>query len=102
MSELSLNNVGDQQLTVDATAGGLALTVPTGMTPRHALIYVGGADIRWLGGTTAPTATVGIYVTAGSYIDWTEPMTDFFGIMRSARFIRAGGVSATLDILYLT
>ena len=99
---MAFSDMGDQQLTVDNTAGGVALTMPTSKTPRHALIYVGGADIRWLGGTTAPTATVGVLVTAGSYIDWTDPEGDYRGIMRSARFIRTGGASATLDILYLT
>ena len=99
MSELSVNIVGSQQLSVAGTA--VALTVPSGKTPRHALIYVGTNSIRWLGGGTDPTASLGILVAAGGYIDWTEPVSDFRGLMTQAKFIQVTG-AATLDIIYFT
>jgi len=101
MAEVALNVRGSQQLTVDATAGGVALTMPTGFTPRHALIAVTNADIRWSASSTAPTATVGIPVPAGAYIDWTDPLTDFRGLLLTAKFIRTGGTSAILEIQYM-
>ena len=100
MAEVALNVRGSQQLTVDATAGGVALTRPTGFRPRHAFIAITNADIRWSGSSTTPTATVGIPVSAGGYIDWTDPLTDFTNLITNARFIRTGGVSAIAEIQY--
>src|SRR3990172_8219738 len=100
MPEAALNVRGSQQLTVDNTAGGVALTRPTGFRPRHALIAVTNAEIRWSGSSTAPTATVGIPVGAGGYIDWTDPLTDHTNLITNARFIRTGGTSAILEVQY--
>src|SRR3990167_3492997 len=99
MAEVALNVRGDQQLTVDNTAGGVALTRPTGFRPRHAFIAVTNAEIRW-SASTAPTATLGIPVVAGAYIDWTDPLTDFTNLITNARFIRTGGTSAILEVTY--
>lgn len=102
MQQTAFSTVGDQQLTVSSSA--VRLTVPSGTKPTHALIYVGGGAIRWLGGLTAsstPTASVGILVAAGGYIDWTDPGGDYFGLISNAQFIRVGA-DATLDVIYLT
>lgn len=96
-----MSSVGDQQLSVSNSA--VRLTPPSGKTPRHAIIYVGGDAIRWLGGLAAsatPTASIGILVPAGGYIEWTDPDTDFWSLIQSAQFIRVT-TDATLDILYL-
>ena len=100
MTELSLNHIGHQQLSVAGSA--VALTIaPVGATPRHALIFVGTDSVRWRADGTAPTATVGILVPANSYIDWTDPLGDFWGLIKNVQFIRTN-TSATLDIAYMT
>src|SRR3990167_6016227 len=93
MVEVALNVRGDEQLTVDNTAGGVALTRPTGFRPRHAFIAVTNAEIRWAA-STAPTATLGIPVVAGAYIDWTDPLTDFTNLITNPTVIRTRGASA--------
>ena len=96
MAEVALNARGSNQLTVDNTAGGVPLVIPTGFRPRHALLAVTNADIRWLASGT-PTATVGTPVSAGGYIDWTDPNTDYTNLIVNARFIRTGGTSAIIE-----
>jgi len=100
MPELSLNQIGFQQLTVSNVAVSLTIA-PVGATPRHALIYVGGDAVRWRADGVAPTATIGIQVPANGYIDFTEPMTDFWGMIKNIQFIRVT-TDATLNIAYMT
>ncbi len=96
----SINNVGSENLTVGAAA--VALTDVAMYNPRHALIYVGVSPVRWRGDGTDPTSTTGMYVAAGSYIDWTEADTDFRSIISKVKFIRdtTAGADATLAVLY--
>ena len=100
MSELSFNQRGYQTLTVSTTSVGL--TKPTDILPRHALIFVGAAAIRWRADGTDPTSTVGMFVAAGSYIDWTDPMGDYQGLIDRVEFIRDSTAAgdATLAIAY--
>lgn len=94
-----MNQIGQETLTVGATAE--SLTVPTGSHPKRVLIYIGGQPVRWRADGTAPTATAGMYVAAGSYIDWTELAT-YTSLVDRVQFIRdtAAGGDATLEIAY--
>ena len=94
-----LNEVGVQNgLTVSTAA--VSLTLPTGLRPTRALIYVGGAPIRWRSGGNAPTSTTGMFVKADGYIDLMA--FDARGVISSIQFIRdtTAGADATLDITY--
>lgn len=91
-----LNFVGHQTLTVSTTV--VTLTMPTGLLPTKALIYVGGADIRFRADGTDPTATSGMHVGADDYIDLTEGNNA--GILRGIELIREDASDATLAISY--
>jgi hypothetical protein len=102
MAVHALNCIDNQQLTVGAAAVGL--TKPTTKRPRHVLIYVGGTaneKVRFLIGED-PTATLGIVVLVGDYIDLTDPMMDASGFIDNVKFIRDTGNASdcTLDIEY--
>lgn len=102
MAEASMNHVGEQTLTVSTAA--VALTLPTGLKPTHALIYIGVAPIRWRADDTDPTSTAGMFVAAGSYIDWTDPMGNYQGMISRLEMIRdttAAG-DATVEIAYIS
>lgn len=80
------------------------------LNPRHACIYVGGDAIRWLGGNaaadgvsanTTPTATRGLLVAAGTYIQWLDPAGDYLNLIKNAQFIRVT-TDATLDIIFFS
>lgn len=64
----SRSNVGGRQsgLTVDSTAGGIALTVPG--PANVAEIYVETAPIRFTRDGTAPTSTLGFVANVGDII----------------------------------
>lgn len=95
----SLNQIGAENLTVAGTA--VALSGVSGLKPAHALIYVGGGPIRWRADGTSPTSTAGMYAAAGSYIDWTDVVTNYRGLIENVEFIRTTGTSATLAVVYL-
>ena len=97
---MALNQVGTQNaLTVAGTAS--SLTLPSGvMRPTHAIIQVEGADIRWRADGTAPTATSGVLVRAGSNIEFMDPSIDYTGIIARFQAIRTGGVSATVEVAF--
>ena len=102
-SDLALSMRGFQgPLLVGATAK--ALTKPEGLLPRHAFIYVANNPIRWRADVndTAPTATVGIFVAANSYIDWTDADKDYQSMIDHVRFIADATAAgdAKLDIAY--
>jgi hypothetical protein len=92
-----ISNTSSENLTVTVTAGALAS--PDG---NRALIYVGGAPIRWRADGTAPTATTGMFVPAGSYIDWTDPGGEYAAMIRHVQFIRdtTAAANATLAVSY--
>lgn len=85
--------VGRQDLTVDATAGGVALTVPAGAIAAIARNET--AQFRYTLDGTAPTTTVGTQVEAGDILDF-ENRAELEGF----KAIRTGGTSATLHIEY--
>jgi hypothetical protein len=100
MSLNALNAVGSEQLTVEGTA--VNLTGVTDLRPTHALIQVTTAPIRWLAGGTTPTATKGIHVDAGGFIEWLEPETNYRQFIENALFIRETGTSAVLEVIYIS
>lgn len=97
---VAFSQVGHQQLTVSTAAVALTMS-PAGARPQHFVIYVGTSPIRWRADGTAPTATVGIYVAAGGYIDGMTG-DNWTGWLNAVRFIRdtSAGADATLDIAY--
>ncbi len=90
MKDTPLSPTGSyQQLVNPATS--TALTVPPGA--RYAMLNVEGANgIRMRDDGTAPTATVGILLTAGTNYWYT-------GKLAAVRVI-AGGAAGTLNVLY--
>lgn len=78
--------LGYQQIVNPTVA--TALTVPPGAT--MALISVSGATVRWRDDGTAPTASVGMPVTAGQEFQYS-------GSLAAIQFI---GTGATLDVSY--
>jgi len=97
---MALNQLGIQNaLSVTDTA--TALTLPSGkVRPTHAIVQVTGADIRWRADGTAPTATAGLQVLAGSNIEFMDPAVDYTGMIANFQAIRTGGVSATIEVAF--
>lgn len=84
-----------QQITVDATAGGVALTnVPA--AAKFALLMVETAAIRWRDDGTGPTAAVGMPIAAGSGLWYDAGQAGLVAF----RAIRQAGVSAVLNVTY--
>jgi hypothetical protein len=96
----AINQIGAEELTVSTTE--VPLTGVSGKTSNRVLIRVGGAPIRWRADGTAPTATTGMYVAAGGYIDWTDSVTNHRGLITNVQFIRdtSAGGDATLSVAY--
>lgn len=87
-SSLPTTSAGYQQIT--ATSSAQSLTVPTGAT--IAQICVETAAIRYRDDGTAPTASVGMPVAAGTCFAYSAPL-------RAFQFIAQSG-SPVLNILY--
>ena len=80
-------------LTIDSTAGGIALTRPAGT--QRASVQVFTAPIRyWMDGT-APTATTGHRADTYDIIELETPEE-----VLNFRGIREVGTSATVEITY--
>ena len=85
---------GRERLTVDATAGGVSLTIPT--AGRYCNMRLETAQIRFtLDGSTAPTTTVGRLLEVGEILE-LESIEE----MEAFAAIRTGAVSGVLDIEY--
>jgi hypothetical protein len=82
------NCLGYQQITDLSSATGL--TVPVGAT--RALIAPVTQTVRWRDDGVSPTASVGMPVTAGSYLSYD-------GDLKSVKFIQTAA-SAELNISY--
>ena len=84
-----------ETLTVDNTAGGVAMTAATYANGTRALITCEAAEVRYTYDGTAPTTTVGHLASIGTRIELVGPanLTQF-------RAIRTGGTSGTLQITY--
>jgi len=92
-----LGNVASEHesLTIDDTAGGIALTASKYGTCTKALITVETAQIRFTVDGTAPTATVGHVLNPGDNldIDSNEDVAAF-------RAIRTGSISGVIQCTY--
>ncbi len=83
------------QVTVDDTAGGKALTSAKYGANKKAFIKVAAAQIRFTIDGTAPTSTLGFVVDAGSKIT-----LDSAHDIAAFRAIRTTAVSAVIDAVY--
>lgn len=90
-----VKGLGCERLTVDSTAGGVALaSVPAGAL--GALVRCKTAAVCFTDdGVTAPTTTVGMELEAGDIL-W------FTGDLKKLKAIRRDGTSATLVVNYYT
>lgn len=84
-----------ESITVDATAGGVALTTATIAKQNDALITVETAQVRFTLDGTAPTASAGHILEVGDVLE-----LDSSEALELARFIRTGGVSGVLRCSY--
>ncbi len=84
-----------ESVTVDATAGGVALTTATIAQMESALITAETAQVRFTLNGTAPTATAGHILEVGDVLE-----IDSSEAMGLVRFIRTGGTSGTLRCSY--
>ena len=90
----SLKPVGPRQrLTVDDTAGGVALTVPSGALTGFGRLET--AEIRFTLDSTAPTSTAGQVLKADDTVSFTnrKSLTGFLAI-------RTTGTNGVFDIEY--
>ena len=108
MSESSANGVGVQTSLSATTGAAVSLTIPTytdaregtkAMTPRHALIGIEGNSVRFTVDGTAPTASIGILLPAGTIIDWSDAMMDYNALITRVQFIGISG-TATLNVQF--
>ena len=87
---MPLETSGFEALTVAGTAVGFTAATSAGAKAAH--VKVEGAQIRYRSDGTDPTATVGtLYDVGDEFIVWGKDDMD------DIRFIRTGGVSATLN-----
>ena len=84
-----------EQVTVDATVGGVALTALTYRRYNHATILVETAPIRVRMDGAAPTTSIGFLVNPGSVIE----LNCNADIMKF-RAIRTDSTSALIDVIY--
>lgn len=94
-----MNQVGIQNALSVTAATAVALTLPSGTVPTHAIIQVIGNSVRWRADGTAPTATAGILVSAGSNIEFMDLATDWAGVINNFRAIGISG-TATLEVAF--
>lgn len=93
-----LQSFTTERITVDATAGGVRLTVANVLaTPyaQAATITVETAQIRWTKDGTAPTSTTGHLANVGAII-----FLDNAGDLWRFRAIRTGATSGVLQATY--
>ena len=93
-----LQSFTTERITVDATSGGVRLTITHVLsTPyaKAATITVETAQIRWTKDSTAPTSTTGHVANVGAVIFLDNP-----GDLWNFRAIRTGATSGTIQITY--
>ena len=86
---------GFEQITIDATVGGKALTAATYGNAPKAIITIETAQIRFRVDGGAPTATIGHIADIGDQIELNsvEDIANF-------KAIRTGSVSAVISVTY--
>ena len=100
MPQASILQTFDQEdLTVDATVGGVRLTLSYILTTppaKAATLTVETAQIRWTCDGTTPTTTVGNPMDAGDSIVISGAQN-----IKQFRAIRTGGTSGSLNVTFL-
>lgn len=84
---------GYQQLTVDNTSGGVALTVP--ISSNVAVIKSETAQARWRDDATNPSTTVGMPFDIGDILVLNDALS-----LSQFKAIRTGATSAVFNISY--
>lgn len=97
----AFTQTGIQNALSATTGAAVALTIPTGTKPTHAIINVVGASVRWRADDTAPTATAGLLVADGSNIEFMDPTIDYSGIINFIQLIGISG-TATLEVAFFS
>lgn len=97
---VALEALDFEQVTVDATSGGVGLTstkyAPVGTPPMNQVrISVDTASIKITEDGTAPTASLGDTFDAGDIF-----MVTGVNSLRKLRMIRTSGTSAVLNVTY--
>lgn len=92
--------IGYDDITIDATAGGVPLTAAklnpaTGTRCRAVFFSVDGAAVRFTMDGTAPTSSVGHLLADGGSL-----MLHGQTALKNFRAIRSAGVSATARVTY--
>jgi hypothetical protein len=91
--------VGIQNALSATTGSAVSLTMPTGADPTHAIIQVTGNSIRWRADGTAPTATVGLLVAAGTNIELMDPEFNYGAMIANFKAIGISG-TATIEVAF--
>jgi hypothetical protein len=86
-----------EAVTIDNTAGGVALTKTKYLRARYALCRLEGGEIRYTkDGSTAPTTSVGVVMEPLEFIILDNPDQ-----LRNFKGIRTGDTSGTLRCFYM-
>mgnify|MGYP001604446641 CR=1 FL=1 len=94
----ALSPFATEPVTVDATVGGVRLTITNVLAtpkPRACVITVETAPLRWLADGTAPTSTAGHVANPTDVLEIQNA-----GEMGNFRAIRTGATSATIRVSY--
>lgn len=119
MAEYNINAIGHVSLTIGLTPTAIlpvramdgkghvtftASGAPAYLRPRHAQIFVNGYPVRWAADGVPPDGAIGMgmYVAANTYINWTDPLTDFSQLLANVQFVRDQTATGTpvLDIVF--
>lgn len=99
----SLNQTGQQTLSVTTTAQSLTLPTTVNARPTHILIHNDSDQpLRWQANGTAPTSTAGMLLRPRSFIDFTDFDVDYYHWIINVQFIRdtLASANANLEIAY--
>ena len=99
MSMTPIVQNGIQNALSVTTGTAVGLTLPTRPYPTHAIIQVVTNGVRWRADGTAPTATAGVLVSAGSNIEFMDGALNYASIIERIKFIGIGG-TATLEVAF--
>lgn len=91
---------GEQTLTVDNTAGGVTLTVPSGARYAIMTLLDTSGTVRWLDNGAAPTSSKGHQLFPGDVLDFTAGDRMYGDVLPHLHFIREGSTNGTLEVTY--
>ena|SRR3990167_1229624 len=95
-----LNMIGFEPVVVTGDEA-VGLTMPENLRPKHALIQVKGAAIRWLAiPGDEPNGLMGFYVAPGGHIDWLDVEKNYAAMIENVKFIAVTTDEAELEVGY--